>query len=338
MTPELIFESAIRASVLALGAWGLLRLLRIRSADQERLTWLAVLVAAAVMPVAATIARELLPATGVTGAASVAVSSAVVTSLLDDLLASVDVAPWSSLRAFAWPLYLCVTGLLLARLAFGLFSLARIWRRATPLPELSSRNLRVRSSASVHAPVTIGAGILLPAEWTQWTSDVRDRVLMHETSHVGRGDFWWQLLTRAHLAVFWASPLSWWLLRRLTLLAEHLSDDAAVASHGRPIDYAACLLELAGKRRPLFMAVAIAPRSQLALRIERILRAADGSTSRRPPGIAVFAMLSVLVLLSTASPWFTVAPPRTVLPPLPPLPALQERLENLEPLGTAVTP
>jgi hypothetical protein len=325
VTVHLVIESAIRASVLVMGAWGLLRLLRVRSPAQERMVWLGVLIGAAVTPFAATMARRLMPE----AVAIVVLPSA---SLAGHWLAR----PGNLL----WPLYLGVVALLLARLGVGLLMLARLWRTATPLPALSDDGVRVRSSRRVQTPVTIGPGILLPADWTCWNRDVRARVLTHEKSHVMRGDFGWQLLARAYVAVFWASPLNWWLLRRLMLLADQLSDDAAVAAHGSPADYAALLLEFSVRPRAAFLTVGMARRSPVSLRVERILRATGLSASPRRRSNACLTGLIVLAALSTASPWFTVADPPTTsateaLAATSELPPLRERLRSLEPLEMA---
>ena len=46
MTPHLLLESALRASLLGAGVWVLLRVLRNRSSAREWMIWLAVLSAA----------------------------------------------------------------------------------------------------------------------------------------------------------------------------------------------------------------------------------------------------------------------------------------------------
>ena len=320
MTLLLVVESALRASVLVLGTWGVLRLLRVRSPAQARVLWLGVLVAAAAMPFFRPLAERLVPQPDATAAVFTA------------LAAALEVP-----RAL-WPLYLSVAAVLLTRLALGLFVLARLWRTATPVPVLSTGAVRVRSSAAIEAPVTIGAGILLPAGWTRWDRDVRARILTHETSHFMRGDFYWQLLARVYAAVFWASPMSWWVLRRIVLLAEHVSDDAAVAAHGSPADYAALLLQFEDQKPRHRLSVAMARRSDLSRRIERILGApcATGVTAcaAAPRAVALVALL-VLVALSGAGPWFSVAPRsaagQTVLPPLSPL----SPLPRLNTMGSA---
>lgn len=286
MTAQLMLESAIRASVLGMGAWGLLRLLKIRSPAHEWMTWLGVLIAALGMPVATPLAAQLLP----------------------DATEAVTLRSWPrGLWAVLWPAYLGVTGALLARLGVGLFMVRRVWRVATPVPSLSAGAVRVRSSHHVEAPVATGAGILLPADWSRWSVEQREWVLAHERSHVARNDFHWHVLTQVYLALFWMSPVAWWLRHRITLLAEYMSDDAALEALGRPAEYAALLLEFSAGRRRGSLAVGVARRSDVPRRIERIVNTARHTGTRRRSSAALAIGGLAIAALSTTVPWFRVA-------------------------------
>jgi beta-lactamase regulating signal transducer with metallopeptidase domain len=138
--------------------------------------------------------------------------------------------------------YLGVAVLLLLRVGVGVWALARVWHSAAPVAALSSVDVRVRCSAQVSSPIATGSGILLPVDWSAWSDDARICVLSHERSRVVRKDFYWQLLARVYAAVFWFNPFTWLVLRKIVVLAEQVSDDAAVATIGRPADYAAVLL------------------------------------------------------------------------------------------------
>ena len=56
-----------------------------------------------------------------------------------------------------------------------------------------------------------------------------DAVIAHEVSHVVRRDALTQRLSLLHRAIFWFSPLAWWLDRHLAELAEQASDEAALS-------------------------------------------------------------------------------------------------------------
>jgi beta-lactamase regulating signal transducer with metallopeptidase domain len=96
---------------------------------------------------------------------------------------------------------------------------------------------RLAESGLLSVPVTFGIkdpSILLPATWREWEPAELDAVLAHEVSHVARRDALTERLSLLHRAIFWFSPLSWWLDRRLAELGEEASDDAALAARAEP--------------------------------------------------------------------------------------------------------
>ena len=122
----------------------------------------------------------------------------------------------------------------LARLEF--LSSAAGLRRSPP---------RLAESELLTVPVTFGVqrpAILLPAGWREWEPGELDAVLAHEISHVARRDALAERLSLLHRAIFWFSPLSWWLARHLADLAEEASDDAALAAGADRTRYAETLL------------------------------------------------------------------------------------------------
>jgi len=103
----------------------------------------------------------------------------------------------------------------------------------------------LKESAVLLVPATVGIRrplILLPAGWRAWGPDKVEAVLAHEISHVMRRDAFTQLLSRLHCAIFWFSPLPWWLHRQITELAEQASDEAALAGGVNRKLYAETLL------------------------------------------------------------------------------------------------
>ena len=131
----------------------------------------------------------------------------------------------------------------------------------------------------ISVPLTIGAlrsTILLPDDWREWDDAKLDAVLAHEVSHVARGDALTQRLSLLHRAIFWFSPLAWWLDRHLGNLAEQASDEAALACGADRKDYARTLLEFfetlhAAPSRVWWQGVAMAKAGQAEKRLERIL-------------------------------------------------------------------
>ena len=180
----------------------------------------------------------------------------------------------SHIRVAVILLYSAVVVALLLRTIFGLAVAARLLQRSRKVHFFSGtgRTMRVRSSKDLATPVTIGSTILLPADYASWDEEKLRLVLAHEDSHVRQRDFYLQLAATVHAAIFWFSPLGWWLKHKLSDLGEALSDGAALAQAEDAASYAQVLLEFAAApRRAPLAGVAMARRSNLSTRIERIL-------------------------------------------------------------------
>jgi beta-lactamase regulating signal transducer with metallopeptidase domain len=190
----------------------------------------------------------------------------------------------------AWILYLGVGALLLARLLYGIAAAARLWATAEPVclapePDLTV-GMRLRSSSRIASPVAVGSGVVLPADYARWDRQKLRIVLAHERSHVRQGDFYLQALAGLHAALFWFSPLGWWLKRKLSDLGEAVSDRAGLEVAASRSSYAQILLEFAALPRPTLIGVAMARSSRLSHRMERFLnepsfRLAFAGSSRR---------------------------------------------------------
>jgi beta-lactamase regulating signal transducer with metallopeptidase domain len=185
---------------------------------------------------------------------------------------------WTIARIKSWVVafYLAIGGILLLRAAAGLSIAWRVWRRAKPVVFASNASSLVRVSPDLTTPVTIGSTVILPADYREWDEAKLRVVLAHEQSHVRQGDFYLQLLAAVHVAVFWFSPLGWWLQRKLSELGEALSDRAGLEQAKDPASYARILLEFAAMPRTnpyagALTGVAMARSSNLSSRIERIL-------------------------------------------------------------------
>lgn len=170
---------------------------------------------------------------------------------------------------------------------------------------------RLKESVALSVPATVGLRqpvILLPANWRTWTQDKLEAVLAHEISHVARRDALTQLLSLLHRALFWFSPLAWWLDRHLIELAEQASDEAALASGADRTLYAETLLGFfaqleSAPGRIRWQALCMANRESSGSaerRVDRIL-AWKGTVSIRKSVIIALIALAVPVILLAAS-------------------------------------
>lgn len=259
---SLLIESALRSMVLGGAVWLLLKLSRVRNPHIERTTWSMVLLASVAMPLLSqsmTIATPVPALMPIVSMDSIAVAS----SRMPD---------WGRVMLFV---YLAVAGALLTRQLAGLVRGWRIRGRAIRVHESWAQALDIRRSAEIGAPATFSSTILFPEKHHEWSETKRQAVLAHEKAHVRNRDFHLQLLARIHRAVFWFSPFAWWLARKLPLISEELSDDAAISAIGDRFGYAQMLVDFthrpATHGEDLPAGVAMAALSSVAGRIERVV-------------------------------------------------------------------
>lgn len=283
-----ILEAALRSSLLIVVVWMLLRALRVRSPSIERTAWLAVLVASSAMPFA--IRVELLPASVAPAIAWLPPAEIGAMTISDGR------SEWQ--LALVWG-YLGVAATLALRQVLGLVRIWRLRAAAAPFTPTHDCALDVRISSSMRAPATVFGTILVPAEFASWSAQDREAVLAHERTHVENGDFYVQALARLHSNVFWFNPFAWWLTQRLSLLSEHISDDAALATMREPTAYAELLLHCARKTLKNEQAIAMARMTTLATRVERILDASSAPLrAARWKHLGIAAVLAPIVAIA----------------------------------------
>lgn len=251
---------------------------------------------------------------------------------------------WSLL---ATALYLTLGLILFARLLIGIYFGSRLRRAsrtisdAEPLILLAAASRasrlqtwpRLAQSEAVAVPVTLGIlrpAILLPASWRDWQRDELAAVLTHEASHVARHDSVVQFLSLVHRAIFWFSPLSWWLHHHLADLAERASDEAALAGGADRTRYAQALAGFladleAAPSRVWWHGVAMAKTGDGEKRVDRILAWTRSTPSRTNQWLIAAALaicvpavaISVAAHPSAYHPQDVAAPPSPAPPPAP---------------------
>jgi beta-lactamase regulating signal transducer with metallopeptidase domain len=190
---------------------------------------------------------------------------------------------------------------------------------------------RLAESEMLSVPLMLGVrkpAILLPAGWPRWDDEEFVAVLAHELSHVERRDALWQRLALVHRAIFWFSPLSWWLERHLADLSEQASDEAALAGGADRTRYAETLLgffaELeAAPERVWWHGVAMAKAGQAGKRVERILSWRNAMSNRLTKALAIWLVICaapVVALTASLHPSFFSLRAQQIpaLPPPPP--------------------
>ena len=306
ITLALLFDSAVRASLLGAGVWASLRLARVRDTRAEITIWTAVLIASICMPL---ICRELpgifavpLPSLQIAAPPAPALGVTVVSSVqhsVPGFAAATFLA--TRLAMLLWAFSGVVAALGLARLATGLILTLRLYRTATSIAAPWTAGRAIRASAEVSCPISFGSCILLPADYSEWSEAKLLAVLAHEQSHIRRGDFFIQLLAALHRALFWFSPFAWWLQRRLCELAEAASDDAAVRLLDDRASYAEILIDVSRCAHGIPAQVAMAKGPNIHWRVDRILGAApERSLSLKARFLAVSAILPAACLLAGA--------------------------------------
>jgi uncharacterized protein (TIGR03435 family) len=172
-------------------------------------------------------------------------------------------------------LYLAGLLAVLAYRAIGWTLMRRVVSRSTPL------HSHLRESADVLAPVAVGIVhpvVILPANWRTWNASTRRAVFAHEFAHLRRHDAVVSAITRLAKCIFWFHPLSWWLARQISDLAEQSCDAAALERVHDPAVYSRVLLEFAG--RVSMPGLAMASSSNLGARIDRVFELSQGSLRR----------------------------------------------------------
>jgi beta-lactamase regulating signal transducer with metallopeptidase domain len=199
---------------------------------------------------------------------------------------SVSVSPSSALAV----LWLAVTLWFLTQLAAGIFALNFHARRAKNvtwevldlLPAAAKRrgrHVQVLRGGPFRVPVCWGVlspKILLPFGSGGWTPERLRAVLLHEAAHVERRDGLFLILARVACALHWMNPLSWGILRRLSVDAEAACDSAVLRAGVPARYYATVLVDVASEarrsRRPeAAMALALLRTGTLTWRVTRIL-------------------------------------------------------------------
>jgi HEAT repeat protein/beta-lactamase regulating signal transducer with metallopeptidase domain len=277
---DILLKATILLVLVAVAAW----LLRRRSAELRHLVWTLAIAGLIALPLLTAVVPFSLPVLPTPRVLSPAVDDqrdfsspppttqpqrADADSPAPVLLASEETA---SERATATPraafdlgraliaAWLLGAVALLARFVVGILIVHGIARRATPVSDDSDRSMRraltqlgitssvqLRRSDEVAMPFACGLFapvIVLPSSSTEWSTERRDAVLMHEVAHISRGDLAMNTLSHVVRALYWFHPLAWLAAYRLRVEGERACDDAVLRAGTLPSNYAEHLLNI----------------------------------------------------------------------------------------------
>jgi bla regulator protein blaR1 len=282
MLHELLF-AAVRSLVLAALVWTLLGAFRVNHPVIRKAAWSVVLLASFTMPVLGGHMLRLQswkgPETGLFFASPLKIISDGPASWGGDgrhLLPNTQLRVMNSQESgrvcaeLILTAYLLVTVVLLLRIAIGLLKAHAVWNRAVNL-RCGERGL-VRLSVEVVTPWTFRSRILLPHDALNWPKSRLSVVLAHEREHIRQMDFYLQIAARIYTALFWISPLGWWLQREYARLGEQTSDLAGLSHASSGTAYADILMNFCvenGSYGVLHMARASGLRSRIDLILDK---------------------------------------------------------------------
>jgi TonB family protein len=88
-------------------------------------------------------------------------------------------------------------------------------------------------SSEQHSPFVLGLfrpRIVLPAQFSMWSSNAREATLEHELAHIRHHDQWIRVIQLLATAIHWFNPVVWILNKHLSRYSEMMCDDAAVSA------------------------------------------------------------------------------------------------------------
>jgi hypothetical protein len=138
-----------------------------------------------------------------------------------------------------------------------------VWRGSRPAPESWTNEARgigqrlglrhavgvreLRKEASPHVAGLFSSVVMMPPSAASWTADARQAALVHELTHIKRGDRRTQAIAQLACAIYWFNPLVWHAAAGLARERERACDDEVLRFGAKPSAYATLLLDLARK-------------------------------------------------------------------------------------------
>jgi beta-lactamase regulating signal transducer with metallopeptidase domain len=220
-----------------------------------------------------------------------------------------------------------------------LLSGVSVWRGSRPAPEawvnearVLARRMGLRRDVSVrrlnreaspHVAGLFRSVVMMPPSAGSWTADARQAALVHELTHIKRGDRRTQAIAQAACAIHWFNPLVWYAAKALSRERERACDDEVLRFGARPSDYASLLLDIARTTGSVWTpatALSMARRSAIEGRLLSILTDAARAPRRSSKWIvsaAVLTLTTAILGAQAAQPAAPDPPPVIAAKPRP---------------------
>ncbi|MFZ3340539.1 MAG: M56 family metallopeptidase [Terriglobales bacterium] len=306
---ERVIHSLPEGLLIALFAWGVLRILPKQNSRTRFAVWFVALIAVVGLACVggswyeiphSNVAKRATLEWGTHAASGWAAHSFSFLSSISSRVSEIHLpGHWAGYLFIAW---LAIAFLGMTRLATGLWHLRALRLSCSPVNaggldpavaeeiaaamqnlngerSFTSRHVTLATSERVRVPAALGLWspmIVLPA-WAlaELPASELSIILRHEFAHLRRWDDWTNLVQKVVRAVFFFHPAVWWIESRLSVEREMACDDIVVAETDNPMGYANCLVSLLERslaQRGWTMAQAIVHRAREASeRVAQIL-------------------------------------------------------------------
>ncbi|HKS05095.1 MAG TPA: HEAT repeat domain-containing protein [Gemmatimonadaceae bacterium] len=188
---------------------------------------------------------------------------------------------------------------------------ARVGLRTTPQLVVTD-SIAMPCAFGVLQPV-----IVLPESAREWSRERLDVVLLHEASHVRRGDYVTHVVAEVARILHWYNPLVWVASRSLRNEAERATDERVINAGAMASDYAGHLLDIvrgAGAQRIPAPLLPLAARSEFEGRLLAILEYAGSPQLRARTAAVTLAVAAGLV--GTVASISAAVPPNSPIDPV----------------------
>lgn len=184
---------------------------------------------------------------------------------------------------------------------------------------------------SPHVAGFFSSVVMMPPSAAAWTVEARQAALVHELTHIKRGDRRTQAVAQLACAIYWFNPLVWYAAAGLARERERACDDEVLRFGAKPSAYATLLLDLARKPGSLWTpatALSMARRSAIEGRLLSILADAVRVPRRSTRWLVGFSILTITttILGAQAATSETLQQPMTSIPQPAPKPLIRPQL------------